>query len=115
MRGAFKAVNAQMDDGEFLILFQASGCYLTDLYPKPVDHLDINHAGGLASPGNSFFLKTHPASTREDCTGAALDCESCCERRFAGKLARRDHRTTVPGKMASPSSRVREGSGAHAP
>jgi hypothetical protein len=41
MRGAFKAVNAQMDDGEFLILFQASGCYLTDLYPKPVDHLDI--------------------------------------------------------------------------
>jgi hypothetical protein len=40
MRDAFKAVNARIKDENFLSLFQASGCYLTDLYPKPVDHLD---------------------------------------------------------------------------
>jgi len=39
MRDAFKAVNPRINDDNFLILFQASGCYLTDLYPKPVDHL----------------------------------------------------------------------------
>lgn len=40
MRDVFKAVNPQINDDNFLSLFQASGCYLTDLYPKPVDHLD---------------------------------------------------------------------------
>lgn len=40
MRDAFSAVNPRIDDTNFLRLFQASGCYLTDLYPAPVDHLD---------------------------------------------------------------------------
>jgi hypothetical protein len=40
MRDAFRAVDPQINDGNFLSFFQASGCYLTDLYPKPVDQLD---------------------------------------------------------------------------
>jgi hypothetical protein len=40
MRDAFKAVNPRINDDNFLSLFQASGCYLTDLCQKPVDHLD---------------------------------------------------------------------------
>lgn len=40
MRDAFIAVCPRTDDENFLDLFQASGCYLTDLYPKPVDHLN---------------------------------------------------------------------------
>lgn len=40
MRDGFRTVNPFIDDKNFLRLFQASGCYLTDLYPKPVDQLD---------------------------------------------------------------------------
>jgi hypothetical protein len=40
MRDAFRAVDARINDDNFLSVFQASGCYLTDLCPKPVDHLD---------------------------------------------------------------------------
>jgi hypothetical protein len=40
MRDVFKAVNPRVNDDNVLRMFQASGCYLTDLYPNPVDHLD---------------------------------------------------------------------------
>jgi hypothetical protein len=40
MRQAFEEVNPRIDDQNFLSVFRASGCYLTDLYPKPVDRLD---------------------------------------------------------------------------
>jgi hypothetical protein len=40
MRDVFKAASPRINDDNFLSLFQASGCYLTDLCPKPVDHLD---------------------------------------------------------------------------
>jgi hypothetical protein len=40
MRDAFRAVDPKINDENFLSFFQASGCYLTDLYPKPVDQLD---------------------------------------------------------------------------
>jgi hypothetical protein len=40
MRDAFRTVDLRINDENFLELFQASGCYLTDLYPKPVDQLD---------------------------------------------------------------------------
>lgn len=40
MRQAFKAVDSRINDENFLHLFQASGCYLTDLFPNPVDKLD---------------------------------------------------------------------------
>jgi hypothetical protein len=40
MRDAFRAVDQRINDANFLSVFQASGCYLTDLCPKPVDQLD---------------------------------------------------------------------------
>lgn len=40
MRDAFRAVDPSINDRNFLETFQASGCYLVDLCPYPVDHLD---------------------------------------------------------------------------
>jgi hypothetical protein len=40
LREVFKAVNPRINDANFLSLFQASGCYLTDLCSRPVDQLD---------------------------------------------------------------------------
>jgi hypothetical protein len=40
MRDAFRAVDLRINDENFLGLFQASGCYLTDLFPRPVDQWD---------------------------------------------------------------------------
>lgn len=40
MREAFKPAAPGINDENFLRLFQASGCYLVDLYPKPIDQLD---------------------------------------------------------------------------
>ena len=40
MRDAFQSIDASIDDENFLAAFQASGCYLTDLCPEPVDNLD---------------------------------------------------------------------------
>jgi len=37
MREAFQSVDARIDDRNFLRRFQASGCYLIDLCPNPVD------------------------------------------------------------------------------
>lgn len=40
MRDAFRSVNPQIEEGNFLNVFRASGCYLVDLCPSPVDRLD---------------------------------------------------------------------------
>ena len=40
MRDAFYSIDPAIDDDNFLEVFQASGCYLTDLCSKPVDRLD---------------------------------------------------------------------------
>src|SRR5665213_2415389 len=40
MRDAFRIVRPSLNDENFLAMFQASGCYLIDLCPEPVDHLD---------------------------------------------------------------------------
>lgn len=40
IRDAFRAVNPSISDASFLPLFQAAGCYLLDVCPHPVDHLD---------------------------------------------------------------------------
>ena len=51
MRDAFQSVDSTIDDDKFLTVFQAAGCYLIDLCPEPVDHLDpesrkaARHAG----------------------------------------------------------------------
>ena len=41
IRDAFRAIDASITDASFLTIFQGSGCYLIDLCPKPVDHLDL--------------------------------------------------------------------------
>jgi len=40
MRDAFQALDHRIDDRNFLRVFQQSGCFLIDLCPNPVDHLD---------------------------------------------------------------------------
>jgi hypothetical protein len=40
MRDAFHAIDRAVNDQSFLSVFQATGCYLIDLCPEPVDHLD---------------------------------------------------------------------------
>jgi len=51
MRDAFQCVEPMIDEDKFLGVFKAAGCYLTDLCPEPVDHLDAEsrkaarHAG----------------------------------------------------------------------
>jgi hypothetical protein len=42
MREAFRQIAPAIDDGNFLVKFKASGCYLIDLCRDPVDHLDPN-------------------------------------------------------------------------
>ena len=105
MRDAFIAVYPRTNDENFLELFQASGCYLTDLCPKPVDHLNekLRRRSSESRRRNSFG-KTHPASTGEDCACAACDQESRREGGLASKLARSTHRATLPRKMASSST-----------
>lgn len=39
MREVFEAVEPAVNDETFLEMFQASGCYLIDLCPKPVDRM----------------------------------------------------------------------------
>lgn len=40
MREAFQTADPSIDNESFLAAFQASGCYLVDLCPEPVDRLD---------------------------------------------------------------------------
>jgi hypothetical protein len=40
MREAFQSVHPRIDDDNFLSMFRASGCYLIDLCPRPVDDMD---------------------------------------------------------------------------
>ena len=40
MRDSFRIVDPSINDENFLAVFQASGCYLIDLCPEPVDLLD---------------------------------------------------------------------------
>jgi hypothetical protein len=51
MRDAFRSIDPSIDDENFLAVFKALGCYLTDLCAEPVDTLDsqsrraARHAG----------------------------------------------------------------------
>lgn len=40
MRDAFRIADPAIDDENFLAVFHGAGCYLIDLCPEPVDHLD---------------------------------------------------------------------------
>ena len=39
MRDAFRTIDPSIEDANFLSVFRASGCYLIDLCPEPVDRL----------------------------------------------------------------------------
>ena len=57
MREAFKAVDARINDENVLDLFQASGCYLVDLYPMPVDRLDAESRRRARIAGERLLSK----------------------------------------------------------
>ena len=57
MREAFRAVDPGIDDENFPGLFQASGCYLTDLCPEPVDQLDAGSRRRARIAGERLFSR----------------------------------------------------------
>jgi hypothetical protein len=57
MRDAFRAADPRIDDENFLESFQASGCYLTDLYPKPIDQLDSKSRRRARVAGEEILSK----------------------------------------------------------
>jgi hypothetical protein len=40
LRDAFRSIDASISDENFLVVFKASGCYLVDACPRPVDRME---------------------------------------------------------------------------
>jgi hypothetical protein len=57
MRAAFQNAYAKVDDENFLAVFRARGCYLTDLSREPVDHLDPPLRRAMRSDGEKFLAR----------------------------------------------------------
>ena len=57
MREAFKKVDPRIDDENFLSIFQASGCYLTDLCEEPVDQLKTEPRRRARIAGETLLAK----------------------------------------------------------
>ena len=53
MRDSFQCVDATIDDDKFLTVFKAAGCYLIDLCPEPVDHLDAESRKAARQAGEA--------------------------------------------------------------
>jgi hypothetical protein len=58
MRDAFQSVDPAISDANFLARFQAVGCYLIDLCPKPVDHLDSKARRAVCLANESSLSRT---------------------------------------------------------
>ena len=58
MREAFQAVDPSINDENFLAVFQAAGCYLIDLCPRPVDHLDSKSRRAACRAGEAQLSNT---------------------------------------------------------
>ena len=58
MRDTFRAVDPGIDDENFLPVFQASGCYLIDLCPEPVDHLSSELRRAACRAGEAKLSRT---------------------------------------------------------
>ncbi len=58
MRDAFRTVYNSVDDENFLSVFQASGCYLTDLCSEPVDQLEMPERRATCSNGEVSLSQT---------------------------------------------------------
>ena len=57
VREAFLAVEPSITDGRFLSVFQESGCYLIDLCPGPVDHLDARSRRAACAASEASLCK----------------------------------------------------------
>lgn len=57
MRAAFQNADAKVDDENFLAVFYAHGCYLTDLSHEPVDHLDPPLRRAMRSDSEKFLAR----------------------------------------------------------
>jgi len=58
MREAFRATDPSITDENFLAVFQCSGCYLIDLCPSPVDHLDPQSRRRACLAGEPSLART---------------------------------------------------------
>ena len=57
MREAFRAINPLINDENFLAVFRSSGCYLIDLCPDPVDHLDLKSRRAACLAGEALLAR----------------------------------------------------------
>jgi len=57
MRDSFRSVDPGIDDENFLAVFRASGCYLIDLCPEPVDRLDSKLREAARQAGERFLAR----------------------------------------------------------
>lgn len=57
MLEVFKSVDPGIRDETFLDVFQASGCYLVDLCPQPVDHLDRHQRRATCAASEELLAK----------------------------------------------------------
>jgi hypothetical protein len=57
MREAFQRVDPRVNDENFLRIFQASGCYLTDLSPEPIDQLEPGPRRHARISGEALLAK----------------------------------------------------------
>ncbi len=58
IRDAFCSVDSSIDGENFLLRFQAAGCYLTDLCGQPVDHLGPKARRSFGEAGEPRLAKT---------------------------------------------------------
>jgi hypothetical protein len=58
IREAFLAIEPSITDESFLSVFQESGCYLIDLCPRPVDHLDARSRRAACVANEASLCKT---------------------------------------------------------
>ena len=57
MRAAFQNVDEKVGDENFLAVFRAYGCYLTDLSHEPIDGLDPPLRRAMRSHGEKFLAR----------------------------------------------------------
>jgi hypothetical protein len=55
MRSAFQAADARITDDNFLSMFRAYGCYLSDLSRRPIDHLKAPQRHAMRTGGEPFL------------------------------------------------------------
>jgi hypothetical protein len=61
-RDAFRAVDPEINDENFLARFREAGCYLIDLCPDPVDHMkprERREACRVAEPALAEAIRVH--------------------------------------------------------